>query len=312
MKAPLNIVTQGHLLKFFLLVLLTAFGFADEGFIEVKDAKIFYKTFGKGDPVVVLHGGPAFTHNYLVSGVLPFAENHQVILYDQRGCGKSSSEINEETMDLDLFTEDLDTLRKALGHEKITLLAHSWGGLLAMKYAMNYPERVKRFVLANSLPASFEDCFWTITESRKMYTPYKEELDRIEKSSEFLSGDLATIQKYLRLRAKGSFYDPDQTELLDISFSLEDFHHYTQISQRLAENLMIEDFNWYEDLRNFNFPSLVLHSDTDFIPVSDAEKVHQSIPGAEYVLLTECGHCPFIEKPEELFIHLSDFFNRNP
>src|SRR3989339_517429 len=205
------LIVSGHFL----------FASVEERLVEVNEAQIFCKIIGQGDPIVVVHGGPAMMHNYLFD-LAKLSETHQVIFYDQRGCGKSSCEINEDTIRFDLFVDDLERLRKALNLEKITLLAHSWGGLLSMKYAITYPESIDRLILLNSLPASFEDCYLTVTESMKQLDPYQEELQSIERSKEFLSDDPDTVQKYFKLRSRVNFYDPKKADLLNVSLTLKD------------------------------------------------------------------------------------------
>lgn len=120
-------------------------GSIKEGFVEAKNGRIYYQIVGKGDPVIVIHGGPGLDQGYLLPGMALLAKNHQVIFYDQCGSGRSSiSVIDEQHINDEQFVEDLETLRKALGHPKITLVGHSLGGLLAMRYAIKYSSNVKK------------------------------------------------------------------------------------------------------------------------------------------------------------------------
>ena len=93
--------------------------------IKVKDAELFCRVVGKGDPLIVIHGGPGMPHDYLLS-LKELAKEHQIIFYDQRATGRSTGEVTPETMQYQLFVEDIDSLRNSLGLEKISIIGHSW------------------------------------------------------------------------------------------------------------------------------------------------------------------------------------------
>lgn len=90
-----------------------------EGFVAVDgDAQLFYRTAGTGSPIVVLHGGPGMSQDYLLPYMYQLAANNQVIFYDQRGGGRSTGEVNASWMTTDQFIEDLEKLRQAFGFKK--------------------------------------------------------------------------------------------------------------------------------------------------------------------------------------------------
>jgi hypothetical protein len=76
----------------------------DQGYVEVKDGKLFYQTFGFGEPIIVLHGGPGMDQGYLLPQMLELAKEHKVTFYDQRGSGKSlDTKIDEKTITINQF-----------------------------------------------------------------------------------------------------------------------------------------------------------------------------------------------------------------
>ena len=113
-----------------------------EGYFPVPGAQLYFREIGAGSPCVILHGGPDFNHNYLLPDLDRLASAFRLIYYDQRGRGKSSWGVAPEAVDIDSEIDDLDKLRQHFGLDAITVLGHSWGGLLAMEYATAIAEHV--------------------------------------------------------------------------------------------------------------------------------------------------------------------------
>jgi pimeloyl-ACP methyl ester carboxylesterase len=101
--------------------------------------------FGRGDTVVVLHGGWGGEHSGLIDAVRPLSDRFHFVLYDQRGSLRSAAP--ESTITVDRLVRDLDGLRRQLRQERITLLAHSMGSALSYAYLAKHPDRVRGLVL---------------------------------------------------------------------------------------------------------------------------------------------------------------------
>jgi proline-specific peptidase len=111
-----------------------------EGSCSVNGTSLYYRIEGDGDPVVVLHGGPGMSHEYLLPHLAFLADGHRLIFYDQRASGNSPIEVPPESVNIENFVRDLEGIRACFEIERVTLLGHSWGGLLAMHYAAAFPE----------------------------------------------------------------------------------------------------------------------------------------------------------------------------
>lgn len=124
-----------------------------EGRVRVPGGEIWF-IMAEGEPgscpMIGLHGGPGFTHDYL-EGLLELAPERTVVLYDQLGSGRSAVPSDTSLWTLDRFVEELDMLRAALGFERMHLLGHSWGGSLAASYAIRFPQRLAGLFLASPL-----------------------------------------------------------------------------------------------------------------------------------------------------------------
>jgi proline-specific peptidase len=116
-------------------------------------AKLFVTEIGQGAPVVFLHGGPGRDFHYIIDALRPQLERHAFVLYDQRGSVLSPVPAGTEgKLTMRQMVDDLETLRIALGRERLVLFGHSFGSLLAMAYYRAYPTHVERMVLAGSMP----------------------------------------------------------------------------------------------------------------------------------------------------------------
>src|SRR6187402_1707194 len=100
---------------------------AKEGYIDAgKGVQLYYRTVGSGnEPVVLIHGGPGFTSDYLADDLAPMARNHKLLIYDQRGIGRSTLVSDSTALAAQRYAEDLEAIRTHLGRERLTLLGHS-------------------------------------------------------------------------------------------------------------------------------------------------------------------------------------------
>src|SRR5712664_584759 len=109
-----------------------------EGYLHTLDGKVWYRIAGAGNtaiPLLTLHGGPGYPHDYL-EPLEQLAGERPVIFYDQLGCGKSDKPDNLALWRVDRFVRELSEVRAALGLERLHLFGHSWGTMLAVDYLL--------------------------------------------------------------------------------------------------------------------------------------------------------------------------------
>ncbi|MFZ1679179.1 MAG: proline iminopeptidase-family hydrolase [Saprospiraceae bacterium] len=117
---------------------------------------VWTKTFGENPSIklLLLNGGPGATHEYFecFESFLP-AEGIEFIYYDQLGCGNSDNPKDTSMWDLPRYVEEVETVRKALSLDKdnFYLLGHSWGGILALEYALKYQDHLKGLIISNMM-----------------------------------------------------------------------------------------------------------------------------------------------------------------
>ncbi len=283
-----------------------------EGYAPVGDATLYYREIGYGLPVMVLHGGPEYNHTYLLPDMDRLAEGYRLINYDQRGRGRSAPETQPADVTMSTDVADLDALRAFFGLESVAVLGHSWGGLLAMAYAIAHPERVSDLILMNTAPASHEDFLMLRKELAARRAPIQDRFDALLASAAYQAGDPDAAAEYCRLHFGTTITQPDALDRvvrqLRASFTQEIVVRGRAIEDRLYDDTWRRsDFDLTPDLRRLSMPTLVLHSESDFIPAECAAHIVQAIPGARLAMLPDCGHFAYMEAPEAVRRELTAF-----
>ena len=121
-----------------------------EGFVEANGVMIYYKILGRGEPLMIVHGGPGASHDYFLPYLLPLARRHNLIFIDERGSGRSQKLEDPAGYTIQNMVEDVESVRQALGLSKISLLGHSYGGALAQAYALKYQSNLSHLILGST------------------------------------------------------------------------------------------------------------------------------------------------------------------
>lgn len=288
-----------------------------EGFVQATDeVQIFYRVLGgtKADTIVVVHGGPGFDSDYLVPDLEPLASQFTLIAYDQRGAGRSTLVSDTTALELADHVEDLEAVRTYFGIARLSLLGHSWGGMLVAAYSLRYPDNTAKLVLSNPSPAR--------------RTPYLSELGprlvawmdsatlalvpELEANMLDTTMDLqATCRAYWDVMARGYFADPMDTATIhsmqgDFCTSSGDALLNGWVVTR-ATLRSVGDWDWREDLVSLTAPTLIVTGTGDTMPLEATREWETSLPNARMIVLEGTGHYPHVEQPEEYFRVVGDF-----
>ena len=106
-----------------------------EGYVDANGVLIYYQTIGHGAPLMIVHGGPGVAHDYLMPYLLPLARGNKLIFIDERGSGRSEKLEDTAQYTVENMVEDVESVRQGLHLGKISLMGHSFGGVLAQAYA---------------------------------------------------------------------------------------------------------------------------------------------------------------------------------
>lgn len=284
-----------------------------EGYVRVEGATLYYRDIGQGPPIIVLHGGPGFDHNYLLPDLDRLADAFRLIYYDQRGRGKSAWSVPPAPVSIQSEMDDLDALRAHLHLEQAALLGHSWGALLALEYAMRHPERVSRLVLLNPCPVSYDD--WALfKQALEARDPEDAERMRVlDSDPRMAEGDPDTEAAYDRIYYKPTLRPPElldrMIEHLQVGWTKESIlTARASVGRLFPETLELPEYNVLPQLAKLRIPTLIVRGDYDFIPLPCVAHIAEAIPGARLVELRDCGHFSYLERPDEVRQALTEFF----
>lgn len=286
-----------------------------EGFLPLDRAELYYREIGQGLPVIVLHGGPDFDHRYLLPDLDRLADAFRLIYYDQRGRGRSAAGVRPEDVSIASELDDLDAIRANFGFDRVAILGHSWGALLAMEYAVRHPHRLSYLILMNVAPASHADRLRFRKELRQSMPDDTARMEArypgIEEALE--RGDPAAVAVAYRVFFRHGLHDPDAwlervVTGLGLGPAAEDVLRVRAIEDRLmAETTGAADYDLLPKLAHVTVPSLVIHGVSDFVPLVCARHIAQALPNGRLLVVHDCGHFAFLERPDEVHAAIVDF-----
>lgn len=275
--------------------------------------RLYVREVGAGPALVVLHGGPDFDHEYLLPEMDRLAAWFRVVYYDQRGRGRSVLGAPPGRVTMATEVEDLERVRGWLELASVAVLGHSWGGLLAMEYALAHPDRVSRLVLMNTAPASHADAGAVRAElARRRSAEQTARMAALRSSAAFAAGDLASEVEYYRIQYGTTLRD---TELLDrvvgrlrTAFTPDSVLVAREIEERLYDDTWARpDYDLIPALGRLDVPTLAVHGDDDFVPVDVVRRIVDALPNGRLAELSGCGHFSYLEHPDEVAAVVATF-----
>jgi proline iminopeptidase len=286
-----------------------------EGYVTTTDsARLFYRVMGqRGDTIIAIHGGPGVDLESIANDFAPLAKRHVVIFYDQRGAGRSELPKDTTRLIVQRQIADLDEVRRHFGAPKVTLVAHSYGPLLAASYALAHPEAVRRMVFFGPVPPRRGD-FW-----KRFGASMNQRLDsaaraRVADASRRLSDPNADTRQacrdYWAVGMRPRLAEPDRTLPLiksDLCASSVDGIRYgLTITNRVV---MASYGNWdlRERLKQLDVPTLVVHGEQESIPMDLVEEWVTALPHARLVRVPKAAHFTYAERPELVWPEVERF-----
>lgn len=271
------------------------------GFTRSTPVPLYWAEYGVAEapPLLLLHGGPGASHDYLLPQMLELAHAHRVVCYDQRGGGRSRYDNDRALITWQDQVADVARVAAELGVVPLDIVGYSWGALLAMLYAIEaHAGRVapapSRLALLNPAPVTraFREAFereFARRQSSAELATLREELARSglrERDPE------SHKQRMFELSVAGYFADPRRAH------DLTPFRVTGRVQQSIWSSL--GDFDLGPSLRDLRLSAFVVHGRQDPIPLVSSQAVAQAL-GAALLVLEDCGHVPYVEQPAQLF-----------
>jgi proline iminopeptidase len=280
------------------------------GEVMVDGAHLHYRSQGNGPALVVVHGGPGLDHGYLVAGLEPLAATHRVVFYDQRGVGGSAG-FSDEAINLAAYLRDLDALRHELGVDQLDLLAHSFGGIIALRYAIEHPTRVGSLILLNTVEPGQR--YRTAQLQRQQALRTTEDsaaVAALVSSDAFAARDVATLERIYWHSFRPTFADRARASRLVMNLHPATAANGSRVAALLVGPLGA--FDWWEELAAVRARTLLVHGVADAIPAEMVTELAARLPGAELLLVPDAGHFPHLEQPEAVFPAIRAFLRGTP
>ncbi len=283
----------------------------EEGTIAVPGGNVWYKSVGEGDlpPLLVVHGGPGFTHNYLTP-LEDLAGQRQVVFWDQLGCGKSESPSDASLWTLERSLREVDAVREHLDLGRHHLFGNSWGGMLVQQYVLDRKPDIVSLIVSNSLasmPRLIED---TARLKRELPQDVQDTIDYHEDNELYLcpeyQGAIAVWYQTFICRMKPwprGLEDSFAAVGMDIYMTMvgpSDF--------KVTGNL--KDWDIMDRLGEIPVPTLFVAGRYDECTPEHMRMMHERVPGSEWALFERSAHMPFYEEREKCMQAIGDFMAR--
>jgi proline iminopeptidase len=263
-------------------------------------------TYGNpsGERILVLHGGPGAQHDYLLPQLLAMAAKYQLIFYDQRGGGQSRDD-SRNPITWRTHVQDLAAVVEEFGLRPLTLFGYSWGGLLALVYALEHGGSApapSRLILVSPAPAtsSHRAEMELVFGSRQNAEPLRKAREELSGSGLRESDPEQYRKRLFELSVAGYFHDPRRAR------ELTPFRVVGRVQESVWKSLGVYDL--IPHLRTLAIPTFLAHGRDDPIPLQSSLEIADALV-ARLLLLEKCGHVPYVEQPLALFSAIEVFLD---
>ncbi len=271
--------------------------------MTIRDNALFVKKSGHGSPLALMHGGPGLDYTTLLP-LQPLADDHTLIFYDHR-CNGRSTGAAVESMTWENITADADALRQALGFEAWSVLGHSFGGHVALEYALRYPQNLSHLVLMGT----GADQWWVQHHApqllaRRGYSPAAVDAARRFYSGAFQPGGFFTI--FRKFMNAYNFRNHPFAMIRDaLSGHMPKMRPEALI---YGYSQMRPGWSLMDRLAEIQTPTLVLAGRHDFLfPPEHQAIMADRLPNARLEIIERAGHNPHSEWPAEVIHIIRDF-----
>jgi proline iminopeptidase len=290
-------------------------------YITVNGAKLWVVVVGKGEPLIIIPGGPGNNHfAYRVFDSLAIKSNIQLIYFDAFGRGKSDTAKIPSEYTLARDIDDIEGLRTALHLSKVSLLGHSYGSLVAQGYAVKYANNLSHLIIANGFHSY---AMWQENDdnsNHEIKTNYPEiwdELMAIRKkglvSSDLLHQDIYGRVPYGFLYAYNpeNFISRGKRKAYPNPLNATLYYQMVGKDGDFVLSSDIGSFDYRDKLKDLKMPILIYAGRYDRVAVPRMEVEYKTYcPQAQFVMFEKSGHNPQVEEPSKLFPIILDFMKR--
>jgi proline iminopeptidase len=293
-----------------------------EGFVDAHGVLIYYTEFGHGSPLLIVHGGPGSSHDDFLPWLLPLARTNRLVLIDERGCGKSERVADVQQYTVENMVDDVEAVRVGLNLGKISLLGHSYGGVLAQAYALKYQRNLSHLILSSTFPSTSAMNDVLAREKAQMSPDKLARLQELEKAGLFGKGEVWEHGRYPEEYEKlawgngyfrflfGARPDPSYDPVMGNAPTNWDLYREMWGSDgEFVIDGNLKSVEYVDRLPSIKVPTLVMAGDHDECDPSLARTMHEKIAGSGLVILPNSGHLDYVDQPVLWIQSVRDFVN---
>ena len=263
----------------------------------IRDVSLFVKVVGQGYPLLLMHGGPGQDHTSLLA-FEACADQFTLIFYDHR-CNGRSDEADVTSMTWENLTADAEALRQSLGFEKWAVLGHSFGGNVALEYALRYPQSLSHLILMDT----GGDQWWVNQNAPELLAKRGYSPSAVHAAHRFYNGQVTPDEYYPTVMKFFSayFYRNILLVMAHELFSKGQSPKLRPEATIFGYNTLLNGWTVMDQLGEIQAPTLVLAGRHDFLfPPEHQAALAAGIPNARLEIIERAGHNPQMEGPAEV------------
>lgn len=271
--------------------------------MSVRDVSLYVEVMGNGYPLLLMHGGPGVDHHTMLP-LRPLSDRFKLIFYDHR-CNGRSEGAEVQTMTWENLTADADALRQSLGFERWAVLGHSFGGMVALEYALRYPRHLSHLVLMDTCG----DSWWVQRNAPQILAKRGYNAATVRTAERFYNGEI-TPDEFMSCVRKlsGAYYhrlNPVQL-IRDIAVGMR--MKTSPEALIFGYGQLLKGWTVMDRLNEVSVPSLVIAGRDDFqFPPEHQARLAAGIPNARLEIIERAGHNVQTERPANVIEALENF-----